>query len=313
MRPSDVVLRFLASVATRGEIDYYLALFRSDRPERFAVLSVDPRVDRAALDLDLRYLAALDLHPYVARPDDDLLAVVRARRAKKVVFLGPWPGLEPRGAPVPSIVDVREVDALAPRLPSDQRAVVEEARRILDGADHDVTAAVTGPLDLLRELFTVRGAGTLIRRAAPIAVARRWADVDVPRVAALMRSAFGAEPHPAVFARAVAGLYVAGDYDGAAVVEPAPLGAYLSKFAVDAGARGAGIGRDLWRAVTADHPALVWRARPDNPIVSWYTAHCDGMARGDRWVVYWRGLEPQDIPRAIEFARAAPVDFDRRM
>ena len=98
-----------------------------------------------------------------------------------------------------------------------------------------------------------------------------------------------------------------------AIVTPAPLAPYLSKFAVGIVSRGEGVGRDLWRAMHADFPRLFWRSRADNPITSWYRENCDGMARfqlaGETWWALWRGLAPIEIPLAIEYCQASPPDF----
>ena len=100
-----------------------------------------------------------------------------------------------------------------------------------------------------------------------------------------MMSAFGRAPGPAFFQRPVSAIYIAGDYDGAAIVVPTPLGPYLSKFAVDRRAQGEGIGGHLWRAMEADHPSLFWRARDTNPISAWYAQRCDGLVRTAGWAL----------------------------
>jgi acetylglutamate synthase len=64
--------------------------------------------------------------------------------------------------------------------------------------------------------------------------------------------------------------------------------------------------------MTADHPVLVWRARPGNPIRSWYEKQCDGRVRAGQngeWIVFFRGLAPEQIPDAVSFSLAQPVDF----
>ena len=310
MEPSDVVLRFLASVGRPGEVALYVDLFRSQRPESFAILAVAGEIDQEALTLDLHYLERLDLHPYVAAPGDDLIALARQRRTRKLIFLGPWRGLEPSGRPAPSLVDLTtEYDPLLPLLRPEQQALLTRARDVIEGVDHKISVAVTSPLDLLRELFTVRGAGTMIRRGA---VVQRYVDydaLDLDRLSALMASAFGSEPPRAFFDRDITRVYVAGDYDGAAIVAPSAIGPYLTKFAVDRRAQGDGIGRDLWRAMQADCPSLFWRSRPDNPIAAWYLQQCQGMALVEGWQVFWRGLAAEQLPRAIEIALAAPRDF----
>src|SRR4051812_37235545 len=68
MEPADVVLRFLESVGSKRESQFYLELFRAGAPERFAAISVDANVARHASEavlLDLRFLAGLGLYPLV--------------------------------------------------------------------------------------------------------------------------------------------------------------------------------------------------------------------------------------------------------
>jgi bifunctional N-acetylglutamate synthase/kinase len=310
MNPSDVVLTFLASIGSRSEVEFYLNLFRSERPESFAIIKVCDGVDRNALDLDLGYLHKLGLQPLVAGAGDDLAALAAARRTRKIIFLVPGRGLEPAGRPVPSQVDLTtEYDELSPLLPESQRALLRTARDLIDSVAHTMSVAVTSPLDMLRELFTVRGAGTMIRRGARVTRHSSYDDIDLERLHQVIESAFGAPPPVDLFSRPMERVYVAGDYDGAAIVTASPIGPYLSKFAVDRRARGEGIGRDIWRAMRNDSERLFWRSRPDNPITQWYVQQCDGMARTNGWCVFWRGLAIDELPQAIGYAGAAPHDF----
>jgi acetylglutamate kinase len=353
--PNRAVLRFLASIGRPVEAELYLSLYRAERPEAFAVISVDPEVMGVAGDalaVDLEFLAELGLSPILAlggaehaaqlagglarlveaadpagaaeiarrgripivlcAGDGDLAALAAAVATRKVVLLGSHARIV-RGGEAISIVDVTsEYDELvAPgALSPAHRRLLERARALLDGVPHPMAVAVTSPLDLLRELFTVRGAGTLVRRGTQVSVHTDLAAVDRARLAALVEAAFGRALRSDFFARPIERIYIAGDYRGAAVVSPSTHGAYLTKLAVDAPARGEGIGRDLWRALTRDIPTFYWRARSDNPIASWYQEQCDGMAKRGAWRIYWRGLEPAHIPAAVAAAEAAPVDFD---
>lgn len=231
---------------------------------------------------------------------------------RKVVFLGRRSGLRPVGKPTPSLVDVTsESEALlAPgALPAKQAALLAQVRTLLAAVPHRMTVSVTSPLDLLRELFTERGAGTLIRRGSTVRCATSLLEVDRPRLEQLIESSFGRPLAPAFWDRPFERAYVAGDYRGAAMVGATPLGGYLSKFAVDGPARGEGVGRDLWRAMSVDYPVMFWRSRAGNALNSWYSANCDGMQRGDTWHVFWRGLDSAAIPAAIAYAAAAPLDL----
>jgi bifunctional N-acetylglutamate synthase/kinase len=188
--------------------------------------------------------------------------------------------------------------------------LLEQAKRLLvERATHRMFVAVTSPLLLLRELFTIRGAGTLIKRGSPILVKRGFADLDQARVASLLQSSFGRDLTPGFFDRDIARVYVEENYRGAALVRETPLGAYLCKLAVEREAQGEGLGRDLWQLVVSDYKSLFWRARPDNAILPFYLQECDGMARAGEWHVFWKGLDMESIPQAIATAVAQPVDF----
>ena len=192
-------------------------------------------------------------------------------------------GLQPAGGRVVSIVDLAEIDGLSPRLSASQRQLLRQAGRLVELVPEPLTVAITSPLDLLRELFTVKGAGTLVRRGSRIARHDAWSDVDQPRLQALIEDAFGRRLVPGFAERPARKIYVAGDYRGAAVVADTSLAPYLSKFAVTTVARGEGVGRDLWQAVSADHPKLFWRSRADNPITSWYRTACPPPTSVDCW------------------------------
>jgi bifunctional N-acetylglutamate synthase/kinase len=422
LAPSELVLRFLASIGRPAEAHYYLSLFRSEFPERFAIIHVADAVMRQAADalvVDLRFLAELGLRPIIAfgavkprnaarqanrvrnllspfvpcavvspeeagatarrgeialvpavgggvaagtpaagvaiagallsgapaaddlseradgaddrgdrndKAEEDIPAVdagfdaladmATSLGSHKIVFLGRRSGLQPRDGRVVSLLDVTTEldDFLRPgQLPATQAKLLRQVARILQRVPQPLTVSVTSPLDLLRELFTVKGAGTLLRRGARVVRHAGFTELDLDRLVALVEEAFGRPLLPSFSERPTLAIYLADDYRGAAIVTDAPLGPYLSKFAVDVGARGEGIGRDLWRAMSGDYPRLFWRSRPANPITAWYRENCDGLQRiqsrsGD-WVVLWRGLAPSEIPDAIAYCRELPADF----
>jgi bifunctional N-acetylglutamate synthase/kinase len=370
MKPSDLVVRFVQSVGRPGEADYYLSLFRAERPESFALICVSEAVMREAseaLQVDLRFLSRLGLHPVVVfglvdpspaaahamavrealSPDvpcevaggegaaeiaragriplvpmavdgdvdtrfDRLASLVTRLRTRKVIFLGRRSGLQPIGHEPLSLVDLTtEYDELASEgvLPEKQGALLRQIRRLVAAVGHRLTVAVTSPLDLPRELFTVRGAGTLVRRGSQITRYDSLQDAGIERLRALIEAAFGRRLRDGFVDEPATAVYVADDFRGAAIIAATPLGAYLSKFAVDVGAQGEGIGRDLWRAVAREQPTLFWRSRSDNPISAWYQQRCEGMARAEPWTVFWRGVERSRIPAVIEWAERAPVDL----
>lgn len=230
----------------------------------------------------------------------------------KLVFLRPEGGIWLRGARL-SVVNMQtDFDALVlePGLDAATRSVLADVQRILmEHVPHRLLVALTSPLDLLHELFTVKGAGTLLRKGAVIERHDGYEGVDVPRLTRLLESSFGKPLNPSFLKRPIERAYVEELYRGAALVMRTELGGYLSKFAVTREAQGEGIGHDLWTALTAGYASLFWRARTDNPIRTWYDRQCQGRYQAGVWTVYFRGLPPSDVPRAIEHALAEPVDF----
>jgi hypothetical protein len=233
---------------------------------------------------------------------------------RKVVFLSTSPGLEREGAPHISVVnltnDYERLTGAKGQLARRHYTLLRQARDLLDEVPHRMNIAVVNPLSLLRELFTVSGAGTLIRKGSRVESHSNFDRLDVPRLRALIESAFGRMLRPEALERDVERVFLEENYRGAVLFAPSPIAPYLSKFAVERTAQGEGIGGDLWGTVVAEYPTFFWRARPDNPVTPWYARQCDGLARFAEWHVFWRRLPIDKIPAAVEYALAQPVDFE---
>jgi GNAT superfamily N-acetyltransferase len=274
---SDSSREVIAEAAARGEIPL-LRLSESDEEARELELA--------------RLLAGLSTH--------------------KLIFLRNEGGLQVNGRHL-SVVnlsdDYTELMAL-PDINADQKRLLGCARRLVfELMPHELLVTVTSPLSLLHELFTVRGAGTLLRRGARIIRYTGVEDVDLDALSDLLQASFGKPVRDSIWSRPVANTYIEERYRGAALIGPTRLGSYLSKFAVTREAQGEGIGRDLWQAMLVDHRALFWRARANNAIRSWYEKQCDGRVRVQEWMVYWIGIPVERIPEAIAYALSQPIDF----
>ncbi len=243
---------------------------------------------------------------------EKLGGLVAALKTRKLLFLHRPGGLRRDGSLVP-IVNLSTEEApfaKSRELSRKERALVGQSRRLVfELVPHKLTVAITSPLNILRELFTVKGAGTLLRKGSLIERRSSFAEVDVARLKALLTSSFGRAPYDDLFSRDVQRIYLEQGYRGAAILEATPHGAYLTKFAVEREAQGEGIARDLWDALAAEHPVVFWRARPENPIHEWYAKLADGLLRLPGWVVYWRGLALERVPDAVHCALSRPVDL----
>lgn len=243
---------------------------------------------------------------------EQLGLLLRALQTRKLLFLHRPGGLRQGGALVPIVNLTTDVPALlaSGELSRKEALILQGARRLCDeAAPLAFTVAVTSPLNVLRELFTVKGAGSLLRRGARVVRHEGWEGLDVARVRELLASSFGRAPSDAFFERTPDRVYLEEAYRGCAILTEAPLGSYLTKFAVSAEAQGEGIARDLWEALIAETPVVFWRARRKNPISEWYAKLCDGLMRLPEWTVYWKGLPTASIPAAIDWAAGAPVDI----
>lgn len=253
---------------------------------------------------------------------DDRFRLLRSLAAglqtQKVVFLSTSAGIEREGAPRISLVNLltdyeRLIDS--PDLPRRHASLLRHVKTLLDQLPQRMSVAVVNPLQLLRELFTVTGSGTLIRKGSRIEKYNGLSAIDRPRLTNLLESAFGRALVPGAMedgglvVSQSESVYLEENYLGAALLGNTPIAPYLSKFAVDRQAQGEGIGREIWSMMARDFPVFFWRAVPSNPIVPWYAKNCDGLIRFPEWHVFWRGLTPEKIQPAIEYALSLPRAF----
>jgi len=252
-------------------------------------------------------------------------ALVKALDTRKFVLLRRRGGLRPRierkADPAAalsvsegriSIINLRsDAERLTGgRLSKRDQELLACSGRLLELVDPSpLLVSITSPLNLLKELFTVKGAGTLIKRGSLVERHVSLEGIDMARLRVLLEASFGRTLEAGFLDRPPLAVYLEAAYRGAAVVHAAAPAPYLSKFAVLPEAQGEGIGGDLWTAISRDYPALFWRARSDNPIASWYATVCDGLSRGLQWTVYWRGIAPSAIPEVIADAESRPSDF----
>jgi acetylglutamate kinase len=243
-----------------------------------------------------------------------LAQLTQALETRKVVFLSRRAGLEPQGGG--SHLDVVNLATDYDRLMTNggfsrgQATLLRQIKGLLEQVPQRMSATVVNPLHLLRELFTVNGAGTLIRRGSRIDAHTGWDGLDQVRTRGLFESAFGRPLRAGFFSDPVERIYLEEGFRGIAVVRQTKVAPYLTKFAVDRQAQGEGIGTELWSMIARDFPTFFWRSRPTNPITAWYVKQCDGLERFPEWHVFWRGLPVSSIEAAIEHARTAPVDLD---
>ena len=240
----------------------------------------------------------------------NLQGVIKELQPAKVIFLQPSGGFSVKGNRIPFInvdnMDERVSDAnLSPGQIKFKNLVVE----LLNDPVNQSVYIMASPLNLLRELFTTRGSGTLVRRGAPLLIVDNLAGLDQSRLAMSISESFGKTLNVDVFDRPIQSAIIERDYRGGAIMTDNEGLPYLSKFWVSREARGEGIARDIWEAAIINHPEIFWRSRENNSFNDWYMKMCHGMQMVSGWRVFWRGLNTDDIPKAVRLATQAPEDF----
>lgn len=231
----------------------------------------------------------------------------------KVVFLSPDDGIKDESGQIINAINLAEdFDALvaAPWLPESQRKKLTEAKAILERLPRASSAAVASPEGLPRELFTHRGAGTLIRLGERVRRFDSLEGIDVPRLRSLLEDSFGRKLHLDYFdKKKFFRIYLADSYRATAILTMDEGGIpYLDKFAVTTEAQGDGVGGSLWQRIADENHQLFWRARLENEVNPWYFARADGTLKTDKWIVFWYGIDDfKDIEACVAKALVMPA------
>ncbi len=229
----------------------------------------------------------------------------------KVIFLQPSGGLRRDGKRL-AVVKLSEVndglraDALSPG----QAKFIQLAGQLASDENNRASYVMASPLNLLAELFTTKGSGTLMRRSATVQSRESYSGLDQAALRMGMEEAFGKTLNPNFFARSIHRAIIEKNYRGGAIFSQLSGLPYLSKFWVNREAQGEGIARDIWEKSCAEIPSFFWRSREANPFNQWYMNACDGMQVSGDWRIFWKGLDAPEIPGAIIAAASAPHDFE---
>ncbi len=239
----------------------------------------------------------------------NLPKLVSDLRPTKIVSLQPSGGIAFEGerrrnlrmSEVGALIDGNEIS-------SGQAAFLRMVQRIeLEASEGRRAYVLASPLNLLPELFTAKGSGTLIRKGAEVVTMD--ALPDDPALAAAISNAFGQTLKPGVLDQPISQAFMEADYRAGAIFKTLAERPYLSKFWVVPEARGEGLARDVWEVICEDLESFFWRSRSENPFNGWYLKMCDGMQQSGPWRVFWRGLDAKDLPSIIKAASEAPIDF----
>lgn len=235
-------------------------------------------------------------------------------RTGKIIFLKKSGGIvDHANKSMFSIINLRfELENLqnSDRLEDADKEFLSLCAHVIERCGHRIVISVVSPNNLMRELFTVKGAGSLVQLGSKIKRFEDWEGIDPRSLRRLLEMSFEKSIRDEFFKEKFDRIYIEENYMGAAVIKNCRDMHYLSKFAVGTEARGLGIGRDLWQEILRNHRGIFWRSNPDKFISHWYTKQCDGMHRDKNWTVFWKGIDRHKINDAIDFALEQPIDFE---
>ncbi len=240
----------------------------------------------------------------------DLQKIADRLKPAKIVFLQPSGGFQVGGKRL-AVVNLDSPDNFPTKdaLSTGQQKLIEIVKLMIGSSDYKCTYVIVSPLNLLSELFTVRGAGTMLRRGAKVKCYKSYKGVGKRALKDAIETAFDRVLLPDYLRRPISKICLEENLRGGAIVTELEGMSYLSKFWVSQEAQGEGIARDIWQVLRNDTPAFFWRSRNDNPFNNWYMKMCEGMQVSGDWRVFWVGLQASEIPSAVLAAANFAQDF----
>lgn len=222
--------------------------------------------------------------------------LVWALRPHKVIFLSPTGGLLDRQDRIISAVSLtNDYEALMeqPWVHSGMRLKLQQINEMLQQLPDDTSVSITSAAQLTRELFTYRGAGTLVRKGEEINVFENPDAETLGIIIDLVEKSFGRTLREGWFETLNKPLVLLSETGRAAAIMVEGIDGlpYLDKFIVTSEAQGEGLGAAIWQVVRARFPALYWRSRNTNPVTPWYFQQADSSNRSGQWVIFTIGIE----------------------
>jgi len=222
--------------------------------------------------------------------------LVWALRPHKVIFLSPTGGLLDGQDRIISAVSLtNDYEALMQEswVHSGMRLKLQQINDMLQELPDSTSVSITSAANLTRELFTYRGAGTLVRKGEAINVYEDTDSHTLETVTKLVEKSFGRSLRAGWFEALDDPLVLLSESGRAAAIITVGVDGmpYLDKFIVTSEAQGEGLGAAIWQVVRARFPSLYWRSRNTNPVTPWYFQQADSSNRQGQWVIFTLGVD----------------------
>lgn len=241
--------------------------------------------------------------------------IALALQPQKIIFLTPTGGmLDEKGELVSVVHLATEYEQLIsePWIVGGMKLKLQQIKELLDGLPLTASAAITRPDQLVRELFTHSGSGTLVRRGEEIRIITERDLLNTEALAPLVEAAFGRTLKPSYWGDLPFAFAIVSDsHRAAAIVAKQNNQLYLDKFAVLEEARGEGLGAAVWHMLCETAPDFFWRSRIGNPVNPFYFMQADGAIRSAPWHVFWRGMvDWQGLEEHVNVLSDLPESFE---
>jgi GNAT superfamily N-acetyltransferase len=205
--------------------------------------------------------------------------------------------------------------------------VIEWATPLLNVLGSEQPIQFNSPKHILPELFTLKGAGTML------SLGYEFNNIDahhinIERVVKLIENGFSRKlRNEYIESLKYQTFCIEEKYRGGIVILKHPDFYYLDKIVVDPSYLGRGIGSllldelmDQVNRISHNKPKLIWRSKKDNPFLPKFTSLLQQASsqlvnkcmtvNGEEYVYHIMGLELTQIENAIKFMEQRPSSFE---
>ncbi|CAK9303651.1 unnamed protein product [Gordionus sp. m RMFG-2023] len=178
------------------------------------------------------------------------------------------------------------------------------------------SVVITSADQVLKELFTHRGSGTLFKHIDTFIQTNNLRDIDKNRLVNLINTTFEKTLKYDFFEKLqdkIDRMFVSENYNAAAIIthEEGLIIPYLNKFVISSDIQGLGLSETLWNLLKFQYKTLIWRSSHTNKINPWYFKNCEGSWSNGQWIVFWYGIsDPETSHRAIKTVLNIDISFE---
>jgi acetylglutamate kinase len=266
---------------------------------------------KASIDPESQFQKSKTLVYIINNLFQDLKNLIHQYQFRKLIFLSPDGGiLDSNNGTLINYIKIN-TDSKDPFSENTEHPTLSLSKEILASEQiHRFSISITSPNHILKELFTINGRGTFIKKGSEILLSDSpFKKIDTNKIINLVESSFHRRLKDSSFLTKMDSILYESSYRGCLIFKKMDLGVLLSKFAVDEIARGEGVGKDLWEEMILRYKSLIWRGRINNPIHKWYSKQCDGFWKDNHFYFYWVGVPKEKISDIISYLQSLGDDF----